>query len=92
MSLRPDRKNIKQEWIERVISSPEKRRIQADQRIRLWGKVPEMNNRYLRVIVLKDGETVHNAFLSSEKLTLLKVETWMRIRSLTLMQKEKFVQ
>jgi len=24
--------------------------------------LPEMNNRYLRVIVLDDGETVHNAF------------------------------
>jgi hypothetical protein len=62
MSRRPDRKNIKQEWIQRVISSPEKCHIQADQRIRLWGKVPEMDNRYLRVIVLEDGETVHNAF------------------------------
>jgi hypothetical protein len=62
MSLRPDRMNIKREWIQRVISSPEKRHIQADQRIRLWAKVPEMNNRYLRVIVLEDGETVHNAF------------------------------
>ena len=62
MSQRPDRKDIKSEWIQRVISFPERRQIQEDQRIRLWGKVPEMNNRYLRVIVLEDGETVHNAF------------------------------
>jgi hypothetical protein len=28
-----------------------------------WIQVPEMENRYLRVILLEDGETVHNAFL-----------------------------
>ena len=27
-----------------------------------WIQVPEMENRYLRVILLEDGETVHNAF------------------------------
>ena len=27
-----------------------------------WAQVPEMENRYLRVILLADGETVHNAF------------------------------
>jgi hypothetical protein len=26
-------------------------------------RIPEMDNRYLRVILLPDGETVHNAFL-----------------------------
>jgi hypothetical protein len=31
-------------------------------RIRLWGNVPEAENRYLRVVLLEDGETVHNAF------------------------------
>ncbi len=36
--------------------------MQEDGRIRLWAKVPEMDNRYLRVIVLSDRETVHNAF------------------------------
>ena len=33
-----------------------------DGRIRRWIRVPEMENRYLRVILLEDGETVHNAF------------------------------
>jgi hypothetical protein len=36
--------------------------VQADGRIRRWVRVPEMDNRYLRVILLSDGETVHNAF------------------------------
>ncbi len=31
-------------------------------RIKLWGKVAEAGNRYLRVILLEVGETVHNAF------------------------------
>jgi hypothetical protein len=36
--------------------------IQEDGRIRRWAKVGEKGDRYLRVILLADGETVHNAF------------------------------
>jgi hypothetical protein len=53
---------IPDEWIERVIASPVAQVVQRDGRIRRWGFVPEMNNRVLRVILLPDGETVHNAF------------------------------
>jgi hypothetical protein len=53
---------IQQAWIERVIASPEARSVQTDGRMRLWGRVPEFAGRYLRVILLADGETVHNAF------------------------------
>jgi hypothetical protein len=59
---RADRSVIKDEWIERVIASPVREAIQADGRIRRWARIPEMDNRYLRVILLADGETVHNAF------------------------------
>jgi hypothetical protein len=59
---RADRPAIQDEWIERVITSPVHQVIQADGQIRRWGRVPEMDNRYLRVILLPDGETVHNAF------------------------------
>jgi len=59
---RPDRAVIKDEWIQRAITSPIHELIQADGRIRRWVRVPEMHNRYLRVILLSDGETVHNAF------------------------------
>jgi hypothetical protein len=31
-------------------------------RIGCWAPVAEMDGRYLRVILLPDGETVHNAF------------------------------
>jgi hypothetical protein len=59
---RPDRAIVRQSWIERVIASPEVRSVQSDRRIRLWGRIPEFHDRYLRVILLADGQTVHNAF------------------------------
>ena len=59
---RPDRAIIQESWIERAIQTPIRETIQADGRIRRWVQVPEMENRYLRVILLPDGETLHNAF------------------------------
>ena len=59
---RPDRAIIRDEWIERAIRVPIRETVQADGRIRRWVQVPEMENRFLRVIILPDGETVHNAF------------------------------
>ena len=50
------------EWIERVINYPMREMIQADGRIRRWAPIAEMDGRYLRVVLLADGETVHNAF------------------------------
>ena len=58
---KPDRKNIKDEWIQRVIDSPISKQVQSDGRIKIWGKIQEVD-KYLRVILLEDGETVHNAF------------------------------
>jgi len=58
---RPDRSEIKQEWIHFVIENPEKTEVQSDGRIRKWAKICEVD-KYLRVILLQDGETVHNAF------------------------------
>ncbi|MGH7230512.1 MAG: hypothetical protein ACREJU_04035 [Nitrospiraceae bacterium] len=59
---RPDRAVILNEWIERAIYSPAREQIQVDGRIRRWVQIPEMEGRYLRVVLLPDGETVHNAF------------------------------
>ncbi|HHT9114323.1 MAG TPA: hypothetical protein ACFYD0_13485 [Candidatus Wunengus sp. YC65] len=58
---RPDRAKIKMEWIEETIRNPIYTESQSDGRIRKWKKV-EGENKYLRVILLSDGETVHNAF------------------------------
>lgn len=62
MRARPDRANIALKWIEFVVKNPEKEQLQEDGRIRRWAKIAEMENRYLRVVLLEDGETVHNAF------------------------------
>lgn len=53
---------IKDEWIENAIQKPLSQETQSDGRIRLWSRVDEAGGRYLRVVVLEDGETVHNAF------------------------------
>ncbi|MBM3211096.1 hypothetical protein FJZ33_02685 [Candidatus Poribacteria bacterium] len=58
---RPDRSIIKMEWIQDAIENPIRIEIQLDGRIRKWAKVKELN-KFLRVILLEDGETVHNAF------------------------------
>lgn len=50
------------DWILSVVDSPEHEEIQEDGRIRRWARVPEARDKYLRVILLPDGETVHNAF------------------------------
>ena len=59
---RPDRAVIRNESIERAMRSPLREEVQTDGRIRRWVQVPEMEARYLRVILLSDGETVHDAF------------------------------
>lgn len=62
MRQRPDRAVICDEWIAKVLANPERIIVQPDGRVRQWARISEMNNRYLRVILLPDGETVHNAF------------------------------
>ena len=52
---------IRREWCEEALRSPLARDRQPSGRIRLWIFVEELS-RYLRVVTLDDGETVHNAF------------------------------
>ena len=59
---RPDRAAIQLEWIERALRNPVRESVQADGRIRRWAAISEAEGRVLRVVVLADGETVHNAF------------------------------
>jgi hypothetical protein len=63
---RLDRVIIKDEWIEQVIRTPLREVRQADGRIRRWARISEMGDRALRVILLEDGETVHNAFFDRD--------------------------
>lgn len=47
----------------RVLKDPIRRQLQPDgNRVRFWAAVPELGNRYLRVVTLRDERTIHNAF------------------------------
>jgi hypothetical protein len=59
---RPDRAVIQDAWIEWTMRNPLREAVQADGRIRRWAAIAEANGRMLRVVLLADGETVHNAF------------------------------
>lgn len=61
----PDRIRISDEWIQRVINDPIRKEEQHDGRIRMWGMINEVG-KCLRVILLEDGETIHNAFFDRD--------------------------
>ena len=48
------------------MKNPLRRQVQVDGCIRLWGAIAEAQGQYLRVILLADGETVHNAFFDRD--------------------------
>jgi hypothetical protein len=53
---------IRLEWCQAALDNPVRREVQPeDGRIRHWVWVPELV-RYLRVVTLADGATLHNAF------------------------------
>jgi hypothetical protein len=56
------RSYLKKEWCIRVIKNPVKVEKQEDNRFRFWAQIPELDNKYLRVITLEDKKTIHNAF------------------------------
>ena len=53
---------LRKEWCEFVVLNAEHSEGQEHNRLRLWARVPEFGDRYLRVITLSDGRTIHNAF------------------------------
>lgn len=63
---RPDRRIILDDWIEYVILNPAKEEVQSDGRVRRWARITEFENRWLRVILLEDGVTIHNAFFDRD--------------------------
>lgn len=62
MRMRPDRLIIKSEWIKQAIDQPIRELVQSDGRVRRWVLVAEAGGRALRVVLLPDRMTVHNAF------------------------------
>ena len=59
------RSYLTKEMCIRVLEAPMRVERQEDNRIRSWAPVPELHDRYLRVITLEDRFTIHNAFLDS---------------------------
>ena len=56
---------VRRQWCQDVLAAPIRRLLQADGRIRFWGRIlvpGEARPRFLRIVTLDDGETVHNAF------------------------------
>lgn len=58
----PKRPYVTLNLCQRVIAAPLTRQIQTDGRVRYWGEMPDAPGRFLRVVTLPDGLTVHNAF------------------------------
>lgn len=52
---------LRRVWCERALQEYAKREVEPQGRVRYWYFVPELG-KYLRVVTLADGETVHNAF------------------------------
>ena len=58
---RPDRAKIAMKWIEETIKNADYTEVQTDGRIRKCRRIEE-EHKFLRVILLPDGKTLHNAF------------------------------
>lgn len=61
LDVLPRRPDLDPLEIRRIIDRPDARMVQPDGRIRLYG-YSETLGCSLRVVLLSDGETVHNAF------------------------------
>ncbi|WP_061234588.1 hypothetical protein [Leptospira interrogans] len=55
------RPELRLEWVKETILHPDKKEVQEDGRIRFWKWIGEAE-KYLRVVTLEDGETIHNGF------------------------------
>ncbi len=53
---------LKKEWCIRVIENAIQSEPQEKNRYRFWARIPELENRVLRVVTLEDKTTIHNAF------------------------------
>jgi hypothetical protein len=53
---------LKKEWCIHVIENCVHSEPQEHNRYRFWASMPELGDRYLRVITLDDKVTIHNAF------------------------------
>jgi len=59
--VRPDRRGIEVADVALALTQPTHRQTQPDGRLRHWVWI-EARQKWLRVVIEPDGETVHNAF------------------------------
>jgi hypothetical protein len=59
--VRVRRPYLRDAWLVEALTHPEFTEIQANGRIRHWLFIPELE-RYIRVVTLEDGRTIHTAF------------------------------
>lgn len=67
--VRRKRPYIDPAWIAPLLAAPLRRDAQPDGRVRFWGSIVDPRDgktRFLRVVTLEDGETVHNAFFDRD--------------------------
>jgi hypothetical protein len=57
----PKRPYLTPELLAQIIRHPLKKEIQEDGKIKVWGFSSE-HNKYVRIILLDDKETIHTAF------------------------------
>jgi hypothetical protein len=62
MQVLRKRPYIKKEWCIYVLQNAIRSELQEHNRVRFWAAIPELAERYLRVITLEDRVTIHNAF------------------------------
>lgn len=53
---------LQKRWCISVLENPVRIESQEGDRFRFWAVIPELGDRYLRVITLADKVTIHNAF------------------------------
>ena len=53
---------LRTEWCVYVIENAVRWEVQDNNRLRFWARVPELGDRYLRVVTFEDKVTIHNAF------------------------------
>jgi hypothetical protein len=64
--VRIRRPYLTETMIEAVIANPHSKICQTDSRWRYFAKVADLNDRWLRVVLLEDDRTLHNAFLDRD--------------------------
>lgn len=60
---------LSEDMCRQVLAAPLRRGVQDDGRVRLWGRMTDPRDgseRILRVVVLEDGQTLHNAFFDRD--------------------------